>query len=130
MIEDGMIRLYNKSAERVSHVINGVRITIPAHGSANVSERKGRRMLELYPMQLTEDSEYDKHKFSAEDVAKVDKMDLDACRECLRVFMAGQSPDLDKAVEETELRSRAEALAEEEDEIYNRSSDAPKKSGK
>ena len=126
MIEDGMIRLYNKSSERVSHVINGMRITIPAHGSANVSERKGRKMLELYPLQLTEDSEYNKHKFSEDDIAKVDLMDLEACRECLRVFMAGQVPDLDKAVEDTDLRGRADALAEEEDGIYGQAQTSKK----
>ena len=107
MIEDGMIRIYNKTSERISKVINGVRITIPAYGSANVSERKGRNMLESFPNHLTEDSEYDKHQYTEEDIAKVDQMDLEAARGCLRVMLSGQSPDLDLAVSETEDRKKA-----------------------
>ncbi|MBQ7650553.1 MAG: hypothetical protein IJS15_06315 [Victivallales bacterium] len=106
MIEDGMIRIYNRTDERITKVINGVRITIPAHGSANVSERKGRNMLASFPNHLTEDSEYEKHQFTEEDIAKVDLLDLEACRACLRVMMSGQQPDFDKALLETEEREK------------------------
>lgn len=108
MIEDGMIRIYNKTAERVSKVIRGVRVTVPAYGSVNVSERKGREMLASFPGHLTEDSEYYKHKYSEEDVAKVDLLDIEACRGCLKVMMAGQRPDIDEALEETENREKTE----------------------
>lgn len=114
MIEDGMIRIYNKTDERVSKVINGTRITIPAHGSANVSERKGRNMLETFPNHLTEDSEYERHQYTEEDIAKVDEMDLDAARACLRVMMSGQTPDLDKAVAETEERQSGKKVKPEQ----------------
>lgn len=107
MIEDGMIRIYNRTDERITKVINGVRITIPAHGSANVSERKGRNMLASFPNHLTEDSEYGKHQYTEEDLVKVDLMDLEACRACLRVMMSGQQPDFDKALSETEERENA-----------------------
>ena len=114
MIEDGMIRIYNKTDERVSKVINGTRITVPAHGSANVSERKGRNMLESFPNHLTEDSEYERHQYTEEDIAKVDALDLDAAQACLRVMMSGQAPDFDRAVAETEERKNNKKVKTEQ----------------
>lgn len=101
MIEDGMIRLYNKSNERVTKVIRGVRITIPAHGSANVSERKGREMMDSFPDALTEDSAYERHTYTDEDLMLIEQLDLEACRACLQVIMSGNRPDLQKAVEDS-----------------------------
>ena len=104
MIEDGMMRLYNISNERVTKVINGTRVSIPAHGSANVSERKGRVMLECYPGQLTEDSNYDKHQYGEDEFAAIDALDVDALRGICRVLMSGEKPDFASALRDMENR--------------------------
>ncbi len=107
MIEDGMIMLYNISSERVTKVINGTRISIPAHGSVNISERKGRVMLETFPDKLTEDSNYDKHQYSQDDFDMLAMIDEEGLRNVCRVLMSGERPDLARAVFDTEERKNA-----------------------
>lgn len=106
MIEDGMMRLYNISDERVTKVINGTRVSIPAHGSANVSEKKGRVMLECFSGKLTEDSNYDKHQYSEIEFGAVEALDVDALRKVCRVLMSGEKPDFAAALRDAEEREK------------------------
>ncbi len=106
MAEEGVIRLYNSGERLVTKVINGVRITIPAKGSVEVSARKGHLLLAEFP-ELTEDSAFASKQYTQEQMETVDLLDETALRQCTRVLMAGHRPDLDKALAETEARASA-----------------------
>ena len=105
MNDDGVMRLYNPDDRQISMIVAGTRVTIPARGSVNVSVRKGRELMKAYP-QLTEDSQ-GRVAYGPEALAQVDRLDDERCRQCLRVMVAGQRPDLEKAVMDSESAKKS-----------------------
>lgn len=105
-MEEGVIRVYNSGDKLVTKVINGVRITIPGKGSAEVSARKGHLLLAEFP-QLTEDSAFASRQYTPEQMETAELLDEESLRQCVRVLMAGHRPDLDKALAETSARAAA-----------------------
>lgn len=106
MDESGVIRIYNRSDERVTKVIRGTRISIPAHGGATVSARKGREMLQCYPGQLTEDSAaaFLVDAYTEEEMAMVDGLNEEELRKCLRVVMSGHKANIKQALEASQAK--------------------------
>lgn len=98
---DGVIRVYNRSERMVNELLDGVRVVIPGRGSADVSAKRAKFMLDKYPDTLTEDPNYARRVFTKDDYDMVDELDEGRLRALLKVVMSGKgTPDIKAAYDD------------------------------